>query len=150
MSHRGQSTICILFRMLISMLWYLNYHEDKMPKNDLKVTQVHTCSFWSSFPKACSIFLWVSSVLVCKRMSIPVFLYIDVENVRLNIRQWNRTCPWKGKNKKQKSISLSKKKIYKNEYMANTDRWINHRLDQAPRRSKHPLLTGHNRRDPLI
>jgi hypothetical protein len=31
---------------------------------------------------------------------------------------------------------------------ANTDLRIYHRWDQVPRRSKHPLSTGHTRRDP--
>ena len=31
----------------------------------------------------------------------------------------------------------------------NTDSWTHQRWDQVPRRSKHPLLTGHTRREPI-
>ncbi|XP_048730227.1 uncharacterized protein LOC125647559 isoform X2 [Ostrea edulis] len=33
---------------------------------------------------------------------------------------------------------------------SNTDPWTHQRWDQVPRRSKHPLLTGHTRREPYI
>jgi hypothetical protein len=33
---------------------------------------------------------------------------------------------------------------------ANRDLWIYQRWDQVPRRSKHPLMTGHTRREPYV
>ncbi|XP_056000244.1 uncharacterized protein LOC130048105 isoform X2 [Ostrea edulis] len=38
----------------------------------------------------------------------------------------------------------------KDDSWANTDPWTHQRWDQVPRRSKHPLLTGHTRREPHI
>ena len=43
----------------------------------------------------------------------------------------------------------SKSKTVQNEWIAHTDPWIYQRLDQVPRRNKHPLLTGHTHREPL-
>ena len=39
---------------------------------------------------------------------------------------------------------------YKNKSWANTDPWAHQRWDQVPRRSKHPLLIGHTRREPIV
>jgi hypothetical protein len=39
---------------------------------------------------------------------------------------------------------------YKSEKGVNTDLWIYQRWDQVPRKCKHPLLTGHTRREPYI
>ncbi|XP_055996543.1 uncharacterized protein LOC125683740 isoform X1 [Ostrea edulis] len=39
---------------------------------------------------------------------------------------------------------------YNLESWANTDPWVYQRWDQVPRRSKHPLSTGHIRREPFI
>ncbi|XP_056020094.1 titin-like isoform X2 [Ostrea edulis] len=41
-------------------------------------------------------------------------------------------------------------KQYKIDSWANTDPWTHQRWDQVPKRSKHPLLTGHTRREPHI
>ncbi|XP_056016734.1 uncharacterized protein LOC130053461, partial [Ostrea edulis] len=41
-------------------------------------------------------------------------------------------------------------KQYKIDSWANTDLWTHQRWDQVPRRSKHPLLTGHTRREPYV
>ncbi|XP_048733691.2 calcium and integrin-binding family member 3-like isoform X2 [Ostrea edulis] len=41
-------------------------------------------------------------------------------------------------------------KQYKIDSWANTDPWTHQRWDQVPRRSKHPLSTGHIHREPYI
>ena len=41
-------------------------------------------------------------------------------------------------------------KIIYSENQAYTDPWKHQRWNQVPRRSKHPLLTGHTRRAPLV